>query len=221
MTDIFREVDEELRQERLASLWKRYGTYVVAAVILIVGAVGGYRLYNSWQAGQSGESGAKFIAALGLIEEERFDEARPLLSELAEDGHGAYPTLARFQEAAVLAADGKRDDAVALYDRIAVEGGVETAFRDLARLRAAILLVDTAAPDEISRRVGDIAAGDGIWRHTAREALALSRYRAGDYARADEILDEIMADPAAPARLKSRAEIIRTLIAPKLGAEGG
>lgn len=219
MTDIFREVDEELRQERLKAIWSRYGLYIVAAAVLVVAAVGGYRFYESWQVARSGESGARYAEAVELLAEENFDQAMPLLEQLQSEGHGAYPVLARFQEAAGLAETGQQERAVTLYDGLAQDGDVESSFRELARLRAALLLIDTASPEDLSSRIGDLASDDGVWRHTAREILALSYYKAGDYGRADETFDTIMADPAAPARLKSRAEIMRTLIAPRLGAE--
>ncbi|VAW17927.1 Mlr7403 protein [hydrothermal vent metagenome] len=219
MSDIFREVEEELRQEKLKSLWKRYGAYVIAAMVLIVGAVGGYRFYQSWVVSQSGLSGAKYATALRFLGESKFDQAAPILDELAKEGYGAYPVLARFQEAASLAKSGSRDEAVTLYDTIANDASVDATFRDLARIRAGFLLVDIASPEEVAERMAPLATDDGIWRHTAREIMALSQYGAGNFSKADEIFDSIMADPAAPARLKSRAEIMRTLIAPKLSAE--
>lgn len=221
MTDIFREVDEELRQERVQGFLKSYGAYIVAAFVAVVGVVAGVQFYGAWKQGAAGTSGEQFTTAIRLIDDGKYAEAEPVLAELAKDGAGAYPTLARLQEAAALAAAGKSAEAVALYDAISGDGSVASEFRDLASLRAALLLVDSAAPEEIANRIGDLASNDNIWRHTAREALALSHYRVEDYERADEIFDEIMADPAAPARLKSRAEIVRTLIAPKLGGVGG
>lgn len=220
MSDIFREVEEELRQEKLQSLWKSYGAYLIAVLVLIVGAIGGYKFYKSWEADQAGASGAKYTEALVLLSENKIDEAAPLLAELAKDGHGSYPVLARIQEAASLAKSGKKEDALTSYDAIAADASVETTFRDLARIRAAFLAVGSANVGEISERVGGLAADDGIWRHTAKEIIALSQYGAGEFAKADETYDSIMADPAAPARLKSRAEIMRTLIAPRLAAEG-
>jgi len=220
LSDIFREVDEELRQEKLRSLWKSYGTYLIAAMVLIVAAVGGFRFYQSWGLSQSGESGAKYSTALKLLGEAKIDQAAPLLDELAESGYGAYPILAKIQEAASLAKSSRRDEAVSIYDSIANDTSIDVTFRDLARIRAGFLLVDVATPEDIAERLGSLATDDGIWRHTAREIMALSQYGAGDYAAADELFDTIMADPAAPARLKSRAEIMRTLIAPKLSAEG-
>lgn len=218
MSDIFREVEEELRQEKLKTLWTSYGAYIIAVMVVIVAAVGGYRFYQSYEVSQRGSSGATYASALQLLAEGKTAEALPLLVELASDGHGAYPVLARLQEAASLAKSARSSEAVKLYDAIATDTSIDATFRDLARIRAGFLLVDSASPDEISDRMGALAADDGMWRHTASEIIALSQYGAGDFAKADETFDRIMADPGAPARLRSRAEIMRTLIAPKLAA---
>ena len=92
--------------------------------------------------------------------------------------------------------------------------------RDVARVRAALILVDTAPAQEIQDRLGDLADADGPWRHSAREVIALSLYRAGDHAGADAEYDRIMADAATPVGLRGRAEMMRALIAPHLAAAG-
>ena len=50
MSDIFQEVDEEVRRERLMQLWKRYGNFVIAAAVIVVLGVGGWRGYQWWDA---------------------------------------------------------------------------------------------------------------------------------------------------------------------------
>ena len=48
MSDIFREVDEEVRREQLKKLWDRYGNFVIAALILVVVGVAAWRGYAWW-----------------------------------------------------------------------------------------------------------------------------------------------------------------------------
>ena len=83
MSDIFREIDEELRQERFQQLWKRYGTYVIAGIVALVLAIGGYKFYASYQLTRAGESGAQFAQATKLISEGKYGQAEPILSALA------------------------------------------------------------------------------------------------------------------------------------------
>lgn len=216
MSDIFREVDEELRQEKLSALWKKYGWYVVIVAVGMVAGVAGVRGYQAWDASESATSGTEFSRAIEALNEQEGGDATSRLEALARDGHASYPVLARMRQAAALAESGARAEAVEIYDQVVADSSVDGMLRDVARVRAAFALVDTAATDEIQARIGGLADDDGPWRHTARELIALSHYRTGDFAAADAEYDKIMTDPATPAGVRGRAEMMRTLIAPNL-----
>ena len=90
MADIFQEVDEDLRRERLEKLWQRYGNLVIAVCILIVAAVGAWRGYEYWQNKKSTESGAAFEAAVTLAEAGKHQEAEAAFAKLASAGSAGY-----------------------------------------------------------------------------------------------------------------------------------
>ena len=210
MSDIFREVDEEVRRERLQQLWERYGNLIVALALLVVLAVGGWRGYDWWQNRKAAESGAAFEAAAGLAEAGKQDEARAAFSKLAREGSSGYRILARFREAAELA---KTDPAAAVkaYDSLAAESGIGRTLQDLAVIRAGLIRVDTATPAELATRLEPLTANDRPFRHTARELLALGAWRAGDAAGAKRWFDLIAADLETPAGTRQRIEVLMTL----------
>lgn len=216
---LFREVDEEIRREQLKSLWNRFGPFVIAACIAVVLGVAGYKGWEYWQHRQALSAGEQYMAALNLAEQGRMGEASTAFAELAE-GSGGYATLARLQEAAALAAQGRTDEAVAAYDAVA-ERGAMPVLSNLARVRAGLLLVDTAPVAELESRVGALDQEGNPWRNAAREILALGAYRAGGLQRADALFNEILADPAAPIGLRQRAQVMLGLIAPQLGKTAG
>ncbi len=65
---------------------------------------------------------------------------------------------------------------------------------ELAAVRAALLLVDTAPPAEMTKRLEPLTAAGSAFRHTARELLALTSVKAGDPASAKKWIDMILAD---------------------------
>jgi len=152
VADIFQEVDEEVRREQLQKLWQRYGHFAIAGCILIVVAVGGWRGYDWWQAKKAAESGAAFEAAVALAETGKHQEAEAAFAKLATDGTASYRTLARLREAAELARTDKAA-AVKAYDDIAADKSAGLVIDELAALRAAFLLVDTAPYSEIRARL--------------------------------------------------------------------
>ncbi len=211
MSDILREVDEELRRERYQKLWERYGIYVVGAAFVLVVAVAGWRGWEWYAAREAARAGARFETALELDAAGKQSEAEEILSVLARDAPRGYRTLARFRLAAELS---QRDRAAgaAAYDALADDTSVESSFRDLARIRAALALVDTASASEIARRLDPLIAGNSAFKASAREILALSRFRAGERDTARKLFVEIMADPETPPSLRSRAQLMLALL---------
>ena len=152
MSDIFTEVDEEVRREQLKKLWDRYGNYVVAAAVLVIAAVAAWRGYDYWQIRKAAETGAAYDTAARLAEEGKHGEAEAAFAKIAADGTAGYRVLARLREAAEIAQRDPRAG-VAAYDKIAGETTGQPLISELAGIRAAFLLVDTAKLDEMTQRL--------------------------------------------------------------------
>lgn len=213
LADIFHEVDEEVRRERLKRLWDRYGIILIVAAVLFVAAVAGWRFYQHRQAGFAAESGAAFDQAVALADEGKHEEAQAALAKIAKTGTPSYQALARLRAAAELS---QRDAkaAVAEYDRVAADASVEKKLQELAGIRAAFLLVDSAPLDEMVRRLESVSSGRATFRHSARELLALSAWRNGDMTAARRWSELIMSDAESPANLRARIERLLALTAP-------
>jgi hypothetical protein len=212
VTDIFNEVDEEVRREQLKKLWERYGNYLIGLCVLVVVAVGAWRGYQWWEIKQAAQSGAAFEQAVALAEGGKHQEAEAAFAKLASDGTAGYRVLARLRQAAELAVT-DRKAAVSAYDAIAADTSAGQVIEDLAAVRAGILLVDTTPYSEMRKRLEPLTAADRTFRHTARELLGLSAWKAGDIAAARQWTDMIMSDPLTPAGTRSRAEVLGELIA--------
>jgi len=210
VSDIFQEVDEEVRREQLKKLWDRYGNYAVAAAVLLIAAVAAWRGYMWWEGKKAAESGAAFEAASMLAETGKRSEAEAAFAKIAADGTSGYRHLARMREAAELAhTDAKA--AIAAYDQIAADGTVGPALQDLAALRASVLLIDAGSFEEARRRLEPLAANDRTFRHTAREFLVLAAWRAGDATAAKHWFDLLMTDAQTPPATRSRVEKLMAL----------
>ena len=210
MSDIFREVDEEVRREQLKKLWDRWGNYVLALAVLIVIGIGGWRAWDWWQQKKAQEAGATFESALALAQAGKHDEAAAAFAKLASGEAGGYRILARFREAAELALR-DRAAAVKVYDLLAADGGIGRSLQDLAAVRSGLLLVDTASLAEMQQRLEPLTQADRPFRHSARELLALSAWRAGDAKAARHWADMIITDGETPSGTRSRIEMLMAL----------
>jgi hypothetical protein len=212
VADIFHEVDEEVRRERLAKIWERYSALIIAACVLVVAGVGGWRGYEWYVARQAAVAGAQFEAATTLAEDNKAADAEKAFAKVAAEAPGGYATLARFRAAAELAKT-KKDEAVKAYDALAADPSLSPLWQDLAAVRAGLLLVDTAPLAEMQRRLEPLADSTRAYRHSARDLLALSAWRAKDMAATKKYLDMIAADGETPPGIRSRADVLAALMA--------
>ncbi len=202
---LLREVDEELKKERYAELWKQYGNYVIGAALAVVLGVGGLQGWSVYQAGQREAEGERFAQAMALAQAGRPEEAGVAFASLAGDADAGYATLARLQAAALRARQGDTGGAVDIYDAIAGDSAIDELYRDLAVLLAVMHQLDTGEPAALTARLEPLSADDNPWRYSAMEFTALLAERAGDRLRAREIFTRLGDDPEAPAGLRARA----------------
>jgi hypothetical protein len=203
VSELFDEVDEDVRRDQLKKLWDQYSIYIVAGALLIIAAVGGWRGYEYLEAKKAAEAGAAFDRASELSEQ----------NKLAAKAPSGYRTLARLRAAAEVA---NRDPqaAVKLYDELSADRSIGASEQDLAKVRAAGLLLETSGYPNMLARLEPATAPAATFRHTARELLALSAWRANDTAAARQWLDLIANDGETPPSLRSRAEALQALLPP-------
>jgi hypothetical protein len=213
VSEIFDEVSEELRREQLRRIWQRYGSLIVAAAVLVVVAIGGWRGYEYWQAKQAAAAGSAFEAASALAGQNKHAEAAAAFSKLAEKAPASYRTLARLRAASELAAQDPQA-AIKIYDGIVADNSVGIENKDLAALRAGMLLVDKVPYTELRSRLEPLSGKGRIYRHSAREYLALSAWHSNDAVATRQWIDMITTDEETPASLRQRIEALQALLPP-------
>jgi hypothetical protein len=213
VSELFNEVDEDVRRDQLKKLWDQYSIYIVAAALLIIAAVGGWRGYQYLEAQKAAEAGAAFDKAVELSEANKHSEAEAAFNELAAKAPSGYRVLARMRAAGEVAGR-DRQAAAKMFDNIAADRSVGAEQQDLAKVRAAEMLVDTASYPDMLARLEPFTTPEATYRHTARELLALSAWRANDTAAARKWLDLIGNDGETPPSMRSRAEAMQALLPP-------
>ena len=213
MSELFDEVDEEVRREQLKKLWDKYSVFIVALAMLIVAGVGGWRGYQYLEAKKAAEAGDAFDKAVELADQGKHGDAEAAFAALAAKAPSGYRTLARFRAAAE-AATRDPQAAAKMFDEIAADRGVASDFRDLAKIRAAGLQVDSASYQDMVQRLEPLTAAASTYRHAARELLALSAWRANDAAATRQWLDQIALDGETPPSVRARAEALQALLPP-------
>jgi hypothetical protein len=213
MTDILDEIEQDLRKDRMRRFWKRWSWLVLSVAVVFVLVVAGWRGYVGWQNSRSAATGDRYVQSLEAAERNDHEAAIRELEALARDAPGGYPTLARFRLAASLAGRGDNAGAVAAFDALAADASLPQNFRDVARLRAGLLLVDNAPYAEVQRRLEPVAAAGNPFRHTARELLGLAAFRTDERETAARWFRDLVVDGAAPEGARNRASLALTMLA--------
>ena len=213
MSELFDEVDEEVRRDQLKKLWDQYSIYIIAGALLIIAGVGGWRGYQYIEAQKAAQAGAAFDRAVDLSDANKHAEAEAAFNELATKAPSGYRTLARMRAAGEVASR-DRQAAAKMFDGIAADRSVGTEQQNLAKVRAAEMLLDTASYPDMLARLEPFTTPEATYRHTARELLALSAWRANDMAAARKWLDLIGNDGETPPSMRSRAEAMQALLPP-------
>jgi hypothetical protein len=216
-----REVDEEFRRAQLKALWDRFAPLIIGVCVLVVAVTAGYRGWMWWEERRAARAGDRFMAAVQAIESgDRAAGEAELRAIAAEEGSG-YSALARLRLAGELAAADKSEEAISEYDAIAADGSVPGAMRDTARIRGALLALDSGDLAGARERAEPLDQPGATWRHAAREVLGIAAYQSGDFEGAREHFTAIQQDAQAPPELWRRAGMMLALIDGQLAAPLG
>jgi len=212
VSEIFREIDEELRQDKLKEQWTKYGKYMIAVAVVIVGAVGGFKGWEAYEQQQREAAAALYLEAAQLSSQNDLTGAAAKLGQVATEGNLGYRIVGLLQQAAVLSEAGDKEGAAAIYQKLAADPDVPGRYQDLAVLLMAMQQADTADPADLMERLRPISGNDKPWRYSAREVMAGLMLRMNDLAAAREELQGLADDLDAPAGARARAaELLQTL----------
>lgn len=206
MTDIFEEVEEQLRSERYQTLIKRSWPWVLGvAVVLLVAALAwwGYSHFREQEAAKASET---YAAALDTLRQGDDAKAFTQFGEAAKTSSKGYKALALMQQGGIRMNQNKVNEAVALFDK-AAEAAPDPVIGDMARLKSAFALMDTAPYAAIEERLKPLTDAKRPYRAAAREALAMAKLKAGRTKEARDDFVVLRLLPDAPDSMRERAQL--------------
>ncbi len=216
MSDLIREIDEELRTERVVATLTRWQPVIIGVGVAALLGVGGYNYYRKHEQQAREAAGARYQSALDLAKLAGADPAKAKIAEaallsVAKNAPAGYKMLALLRAAALTSA-AEAEAGVKDYDGLAKNAALSPLYQDVARLRAALLRLDVADLSEMRQRLEPLTAATSPFRNLAREILAIAAFKAGDFKIAGDNLEAIIIDPTADASMRARAEQLSALI---------
>ncbi|MEM9223725.1 MAG: tetratricopeptide repeat protein [Pseudomonadota bacterium] len=220
MSDIFQEVEEDLRRERLKRIWDRYGIFVIAGAVLIVLVTAGFRGYDAWKTGRERAAGDEFAAVLAQAQELNTVSVADELVAFGENAPGGYAMLADFRAGTAYAEAGESEQAQQVFRALAEDTSVPAPYRDLAGIRLGHLLIDAGDYDAARDTLLPIAENTGNPFHrSAQELVGLAAFSSGDTDEALRWFTALREEAGTPPAIQGRAQFMLGLIAQTVEVE--
>ena len=200
-----REVDENLRRDQLRDWVRKYGGWLIAALVLFLAAVGGWLYWQERQRAAAAEDSEVLSQIYTDIGAGKMATVPKRLDALADDGKGAVRATALFTRAAVALEQNDRATATARYNEIANDDDLAAPYRDLGLIRATSLEFDALKPEQVIARMEPLAKPGNPWFGTAGELTAMAMIKQGKKSEAGRLFAAIAADRQVPPSIRARA----------------
>ena len=202
MSDILRQVDEELRHDRLLNLWKRYRIYLIGGLILLISSVLGYQINKSLnQSFYEGEV-EKYISTSDLVD---FNQAVEHLGKIESSNQLLISGIAQIKIAILLMENGKIQESKAKLLEIINEGNADAILTDLATYFYLMSSLNDISIDEINTYLTSNKLEKSSFKYLFKEIIAIKNLLAGNIKISNEKFDELINDKNTPRDIIIRA----------------
>ena len=201
----YREVDEELRRDRMMTLWRRYGKLVIAAVVLLLALLAFGIWWHGHRVETAGARGEQLLAAFDDVASGKKDAAKGKLEALAKDGTAGYQAAALFTKADLAIEANDLKGAAASFHQAAADTNLPQPYRDLAVVRMTAIEYDGLQPQAVIDRLKPLAVAGGPFFGSAGEMVALSYMKLNKPQEAGRLFAALARDRKVPDSIRSRS----------------
>ena len=207
MSNLFNEIDDDLRQDRLKTFWATYKNSIYAAVIVISLVLIGSEAYQYYSKSKTEKSGLILSQIIESVSDKELGLTSDYIDELLESGTSDYRTYALLLKSDNFISQNKLDDARETYIDL-IKKAENSLIRDLAKLKLSYLNVDNDSFEQIQGELSSIVENDNPLSLFAYEVLAMSAYKHGLYERGVEYLNIIITNDKTTNGMFDRAQMM-------------
>lgn len=209
-----REVDEELRRDQLANLWRRYGRWLLIGIGAFLIALAGYLYWAEQRKEAISQQSDRLARAVQFLDEGETDKALKELQALSREGSDGIKALARLAEASQFVRADEKDKAISAYEAIAADTSLAEPFRELASFRAVQLQFDSLKPEQAIEKLKPLAQDGTPWFGPAGELLAIAYLDSGQPQLARALFEAIAGSEQVSPSLRARASQMISMLPP-------
>ncbi len=204
--NFFKEVSEEVQNDRIKKIWDTYGLHIIIAIIVILTIAVSFETFKAWRVKHNESWSDAYAYALNLQNQGKFDESLNVLGEIEQQNNGIYKDLAQIQKANILFEQGKNDEALGILQSIVDNENINPKMRHITAVKLASYKLDTAPREEIEKLLSPLMSEENSWKNIAKEMLAMLEIREGNIEKAKQLYTEILNSPDLSDGLKLRVQ---------------
>ena len=200
-----REIDEEIKNEKLKRIWDKYGLFIILFVVLAVFSAVSFESIKAWKDKKNQENSDTLAYALQLQNLGKFDDAQKVLNSLVDNDAGIYADIAQMQIANLFLQQKKTDEAIKVLEKITAQDDFNPQMKDIAVIKLASYKLDNAPAEEIKNMLQPLLVQQNLLANSAKEILAMLAIREKDFSTAKSLYQEISINPKATDTMRTRA----------------
>ena len=209
---LIREVDDAVRQDSMSNAAKRYGIPALAVIVAGLVGFGGYLLWHGNQQESLETRSEELVRAMDTLAAGHVDNADKALAKVADGAPAGTKASADLLRAGIALQQGRKADAVKLYEAVAADSDVAAPYRDLATVRAVAANFDEMKPDDVVARLKPLAVPGNPWFGSAGEMVGVAYLKQGKNNLAGPLFASIAKDKDVPETSRNRARQLAGLL---------
>ena len=212
MSDIFQEVDEEIREEKYKSIWRKYKYYVIGVLVLFILGVSVNAFWKNYSLNEVNDRSERFFAALEMSQKDKVG-AISLLEEFSKEeaGGSEYNTLlAKFNEASIRKSENDFSGALVIYEEL-INNNVSSFYVDYAKLSMAEMLISLNNKTEAKLILEELVSSSSDLVYIAMEYIGYIEINDGNIAEARIIFNNLVNDASTTSNMKNRSREILSI----------
>ena len=209
MSDIFQEVDKELREEKYKTIWNKYKYYIIGIFVLFVFGVGFNSFWKQHTFNEINDRSARFFTAMELAQEDK-TSAILMLQEFVKkekDSAEYHAMIAGFTEAAIRRSEKDFNGALAIYEAISIKN-ISIFYKDYAKISSAEMLIALKKINDAKIILEKLSSSSSDLKFIAKEYLGYIHINDGDISNAKDIFKSLAEEASVSLNMKNRSKEI-------------
>ena len=210
MADIFDEVSEELKQDQLVKIWKKYSKFIIVGIILTIICIISYQSYMYWNNKKIESISEQYFEALEKLENGKYSQSGNLFFKNSENHKDGYKMLSLFGLAESNYKDGKMNEMILNYKKIYNDESIDVYYRNLSRILS-VIKDDISSFDQQKLLLNPILNSPSNLQLLAAELEVLLYIKFNKIKKAKKALNILLKRPELSFEQKNRLELINKI----------